>query len=111
MVESLKRITVKNVLFINVLGALTLFVLSSVQSSFAQSPQEGELGLMVIGACVAAALAFLGAGIGLGMAGSAAMGAISEKPEIFSMTFIYIVFIEAIAIYGLVVVFMILARL
>ncbi|MEM3437649.1 MAG: ATP synthase subunit C [Nitrososphaerales archaeon] len=101
----------RKIILINVLSALTLFVLSSIPFSFAQSPQEGELGLMVIGACIAAALAFLGAGIGLGMAGSAAMGAISEKPEIFSMTFIYIVFIEAIAIYGLVVVFMILARL
>ncbi|MEM3624782.1 MAG: ATP synthase subunit C [Nitrososphaerales archaeon] len=107
----MRKKTSKKFLLISVTSALILLALSSIPLSFAQSSQEGELGLMVIGACIAAALAFFAAGIGLGMAGSAAMGAISEKPEIFSMTFIYIVFIEAIAIYGLVVVFMILARL
>jgi V/A-type H+-transporting ATPase subunit K len=55
-------------------------------------------------------LAFFSAGIGLGMAGSAAIGAVAEKPEMFSLTFVYIVFIEAIAVYGLVLAFLILGR-
>jgi len=36
---------------------------------------------------------------------------LAEKPEVFSKTLIYIVFIEAIAIYGLVISFMILIRI
>ncbi|MFQ6134387.1 MAG: ATP synthase subunit C [Nitrososphaerales archaeon] len=60
---------------------------------------------------IAAGLVFFGAGIGLGLAGAAAVGAVAEKPEMFSLTFVYIVFVEAIAIYGLVLAFMILGRL
>ena len=39
----------------------------------------------------------------MGMAGSAAVGAITEKPEIFGKAFLFIVLIEAVAIYGLLV--------
>lgn len=61
-------------------------------------------------AAIVAGLAFLGAGIGLGIAGSAAIGAVSEKPEMFSLTFVYIVFVEAIAVYGLVLAFLLLGQ-
>jgi len=63
-----------------------------------------------LAAAVVAGLAFLGAGIGLGIAGAAAIGAVSEKPEMFSLSFVYIVFVEAIAVYGLVLAFLILGR-
>jgi V/A-type H+-transporting ATPase subunit K len=61
-----------------------------------------------LAAAIVAGLAFLGAGIGLGIAGAAAIGAVSEKPEMFSLTFVYIVFVEAIAVYGFVLAFLIL---
>jgi len=63
-----------------------------------------------LAAAIVAGLAFLGAGIGLGIAGSAAIGAVSEKPEMFSLTFVYIVFVEAIAVYGLVLAFLLLGQ-
>lgn len=88
-----------------------LFLIISINSVYAQEETlSGQEGLIVIGAAIAAGLAFFSAGIGLGMAGSAAIGAVAEKPEMFSLTFVYIVFIEAIAIYGLVLAFMILGR-
>ena len=62
----------------------------------------------LIGAGLAIGLAGLGAGLGMGTASAAAIGAIAEKPEVFSKTLIFIVFIEAIAIYGLVVAFMLI---
>ena len=65
-------------------------------------------GYKMIGAGMAIGLAGLGAGLGMGTASAAAIGAMAEKPETFSKSLIYIVFIEAIAIYGLVVSFMIL---
>jgi len=65
-----------------------------------------DVGLLALGAGIAVGLAGLGAGLGMGVAGSAAMGAIAERPEIFGRTMIYIVFIEAIAIYGLVIGFL-----
>jgi V/A-type H+-transporting ATPase subunit K len=60
-------------------------------------------GMKKIGAGLAVGLAGLGAAIGMGQAGSAAIGAISEKPELFGKTIIFVVFIEAVAIYGLLI--------
>ena len=81
-----------------------------VAGAYAQAEGKPEIGYALIGAGLAIGLAGLGAGIGMGTAGAAAIGALAEKPEVFSKTLIYIVFIEAIAIYGLVVAFMIMIR-
>ena len=70
-----------------------------------------DKGLLLVGAGVAAGLAALGAGVGLGTASAAAIGAIAEKPELLGKTLLYIVLIEAIAIYGLAMFFIILARI
>jgi len=61
------------------------------------------LELSKFGAGFAIGLAACGAGIGLGTASAAAIGAIAEKPELFGRTMIYVVFVEAVAIYGLVI--------
>jgi V/A-type H+-transporting ATPase subunit K len=50
-----------------------------------------------------AVIIFSIAAIGMGMAGSAAIGAIVEKPDLFGKAFLFIVLIEAVAIYGLLV--------
>lgn len=70
--------------------------------------EAGASGFKLIGAGMAIGLAGLGAGVGMGTASAAAIGAMAEKPETFSKSLIYIVFIEAIAIYGLVIAFMIM---
>ncbi|MGQ9719981.1 MAG: ATP synthase subunit C [Candidatus Jordarchaeum sp.] len=72
-----------------------------------------EMAKTTVGAGVGLAigLAGAGAGIGMGTASAAAIGAISEKPEMFGRTIIYIVLIEAIAIYGLVISFLLLPYL
>jgi V/A-type H+-transporting ATPase subunit K len=56
-----------------------------------------------IGASLAIGLAGIGAGIGIAAAGSASIGAIAEKPEMFGKTMIYVAFAEAVAIYGLLI--------
>ncbi len=61
------------------------------------------LELSKLGAGIAIGLAAFGAGLGLGGASAAAIGAIAEKPELFGRTMIYVVFVEAVAIYGLVI--------
>ncbi|WP_287588478.1 ATP synthase subunit C [Candidatus Borrarchaeum sp.] len=65
-----------------------------------------ENGLIAIGVGVLLGLAGLGAALGMGMASSAACGAIAEKPEIYGRTMLFIVFIEAIAIYAFVIALM-----
>ncbi len=78
----------------------------------AQEPtQTQDFGLSMLAAGLAIGLAGLGAALGMGTAGAAAVGAVAERPEVFSKTLIYIVFIEAIAIYGLVIAFMILIKI
>ncbi|MFX1251277.1 MAG: ATP synthase subunit C [Promethearchaeota archaeon] len=59
-----------------------------------------------IGAGIAIGLVGFGVGIGMGSATSAAVGAMAERPEIFSRALIFIVLIEAIAIYGFVIAFL-----
>jgi V/A-type H+-transporting ATPase subunit K len=63
-------------------------------------PKEG---LIAIGIGLLLGLAGLGAALGMGMASSSACGAICERPELYGRTMIFIVFIEAIAIYALVI--------
>jgi V/A-type H+-transporting ATPase subunit K len=48
----------------------------------------------------------IGAGLALGLASAAALGAITEKPETFGKSILYVVFIEAVAIYGFVIAFL-----
>ncbi len=61
---------------------------------------------LAIGAGLALGLAGAGAGLGMGTASAAALGAITEKPETFGKSILYVVFIEAIAIYGFVIAFL-----
>ena len=81
------------------LGLLTSLVMLAANSVFAAEPGD----LSPIGAGLAVGIAGIGAAIGMGMAGSAAIGAITEKPEVFGKAFLFIVLIEAVAIYGLLV--------
>ena len=63
---------------------------------------------IAIGAGLAVGLAGVGAALGMGTAAAASLGAITEKPETFGKSILYVVFIEAIAIYGLVIAFLLL---
>jgi V/A-type H+-transporting ATPase subunit K len=82
-------------------GTITSTTQDSVDEFRAQS--NWGLGL---GAGIAIGLAGLGAGLGLGSASSAAIGAISERPEVFGRTIIFIAFIEGIGVFGFVIAFL-----
>ncbi|MCY3411488.1 MAG: ATPase [Candidatus Heimdallarchaeota archaeon] len=60
-------------------------------------------GASFIGAGLAVGLAGLGSSIGMGSAGAAAIGAISEDKSLFGNALVFVVLIEAVAIYGLLV--------
>lgn len=65
-------------------------------------------GLKYIGAALSTGLASIGAGIGVGGGAPAAIGACSEDPKAFGKAMIFVVLGEGIAIYGLVISFLIL---
>ena len=83
-------------------------VVQAFDPSAAQAATTGgttiprEFGL-AIGAGIAMGIAGFGVGIGMGNASASAMAAIAEKPEVFGRTIVYVVLIEAIAIYALVI--------
>lgn len=72
---------------------------------------SGGSGLGFLSAAIAVGASTLGAGIAVAVVGAAAMGAIGEKPELAGRALIFIGLAEGIAIYGLIVALMILAKL
>ena len=63
-----------------------------------------------IGAGMAFGLAAAGSGIGLGFVGAAGLAAISDNPKMQSRVFIFVGMVESIAIYGIVMMFIILGQ-
>jgi V/A-type H+-transporting ATPase subunit K len=63
-----------------------------------------------LAAGIAFGLAALGAGFGLGFVGAAGLAAISENPKMQSSVFIIVGMVESIAIYGIVMMFIILGQ-
>jgi V/A-type H+-transporting ATPase subunit K len=59
-------------------------------------------------AAIATGLSTIGAAIAVGLVGSSAMGAMSERPEMAGRALIFVGLAEGIAIYGLIVAIMIL---
>jgi V/A-type H+/Na+-transporting ATPase subunit K len=98
------------------IGATALFV--SVAPVHAAGPAASVAGATgdawsfgLIAAAVSTALAALGAGFAVARVGTAAIGALAEKPELFGRLLIFVGLAEGIAIYGLIVSILILNRL
>ena len=91
-------------LIISVFGLTTVAFAHAAESS--GGPSDGKL----IGAGLAFGLAAAGAGVGLGFVGSAGLAVISENPALQSKVFIFIGMVESIAIYGIVMMFIILGQ-
>lgn len=100
------------VVVVAVLAGLVLlslgFPLPLPAAPLQEAQAQGLTGGVAIGAALATGLAAIGAGIAVGIAGAAAIGAVAEKPEMLGRTLIFVGLAEGIAIYGLIVSFMIL---
>ncbi|MFA4843188.1 MAG: ATP synthase subunit C [Candidatus Omnitrophota bacterium] len=64
-----------------------------------------------ISSAIVVGLSSLAAGIAVAYVGAAAVGAMSEKPEIAGRALIYVGLAEGIAIYGLIIAIMILGKI
>jgi len=113
------RFTAALVILALVLGLGATALLVAVGPAFAAGP-PGAGGASVgseawsfglIAAAVSTALAALGAGFAVARVGTAAIGALAEKPELFGRLLIFVGLAEGIAIYGLIVSILILNRL
>ena len=63
-----------------------------------------------LSAAIATGLSALAGGIAVAYVGAAAVGAVSEKPEVAGKALIFVGLAEGIAIYGLIIAIMILGR-
>ena len=100
----LNKKSVKNaILIMSLIGIVFLASTTAMAQGEDTAPD-----LKAIGAALAVGIAGAAASIGMAMSGSAAIGAIVENPDLFGKTFLFIVLIEAVAIYGLLVAIMIL---
>ncbi len=64
----------------------------------------------LLGAAIAVAGSTIGAGFAVAYTGSAALAAISEKPEMFGRAMVFVGLAEGIAIYGLVIAIMLIGK-
>ncbi len=86
-------------------------VFAATAAAGASTPGSEAFSLGLIAAAVATSAAALGAGFAVAKVGTAAVGALAEKPELFGRLLILVGLAEGIAIYGLIVSILILNRL
>ena len=67
-----------------------------------------NVGSGLIAAGIAAGVSAIAAGVAVAYVGAAAVGAVSEKPEVFGRTIIFVALGEGIAVLGLVIAMLIL---
>ena len=81
----------------------------------AEGAAEGAAGLTIglgyLASALAVGLSGVGSGIAVASSASAALGAISEDQSVFGKSMIFVAMAEGIALYGLIISFMILGKL
>lgn len=112
-----KKIIVSALGFLIVMSLFTMALNIGIGVAFGQEAhQTGEVSPDIIkwgflAAAIAVGLGSIGAGIAVSSVGSAAMGAMAERPEMAARALIFVGLAEGIAIYGLIIAIMILGKI
>ncbi len=110
----------KRVLGFNIFGFFAVMAVSTVillgNAVFAEQAapamvETGVAGMGYLAAALVTGLACIGAGIAVSASASAAIGAISEDSKVMGKALIFVALAEGIALYGLLISFMILGRI
>jgi V/A-type H+-transporting ATPase subunit K len=92
--------------------AFVFFLLSVFSYAFGEGFTDPTIvKWALIAAAIAVGTAALAAGIAVSYVGAAAVGAMSEKPEVAGRALIFVGLAEGIAIYGLIIAIMILGKI
>jgi V/A-type H+-transporting ATPase subunit K len=90
-------------------GLIVVWLASPSSAMASGLAQEGAADQYAsLAAALSTGLACIGAGIAVGGSGAAAVGATAEKPESFGRSLIFVGLSEGIAIYGLIISFLVL---
>jgi len=104
--QGLRAMTILNIALLLGVGVLILLALSAnpgAAAVTAAAATKASSGQALIGAAIAVSGSSIGAGIGIAYTGSAALAAMSERPEMFGRSMVIVGLAEGVAIYGLVV--------
>ena len=104
--KGIRRLLVLNgLVLLGALGLLVAILAGAVEPAQAASAADSgkDPRAALLGAAIAVAGSTIGAGIAVSYTGSAALAAISEKPEMFGRAMVFVGLAEGIAIYGLVI--------
>lgn len=106
-----KALGVNLAAFLPVITAALVMNIPTIAHAAETTAANPAAGLGYLAAGLSTGLATIGAGYAVGAVGSSALGAVSEDPKILGKTLIYVGLGEGIAIYGLIISIMILARI
>ena len=90
--------------------ALAVSASPSAAATTAAGAAKSYAGQAFIGAGIAVAGASIGSGLGVAYTGSAALAAMSERPETFGRAMVIVGLAEGIAIYGLVIAIILIGK-
>ena len=99
--------------FAVLLGVTVLMMATQVYANTATGGapvSANERGMAFLAAALVTGMCTIGTGIATGQAASAALGAMSENENLMGKSLIFVALAEGIAIHGLLISFMILAR-
>lgn len=88
-------------------GTVWLFAPATAQAAGLSQELDADAS-RAFAAALAVGMGSLGAAYAVSTTGSAAVGAIAEKPEVFGRALIFVGLAEGVAIYGLIIAFIIL---
>jgi len=110
--RGLQVVTAVNLLLLVGAGVLVALAVSANPSAAATTASGGSSfgGQALIGAAIAVAGSSIGAGFAVAYTGSAALAAMSERPEMFGRSMVIVGLAEGIAIYGLVVAIILIGK-
>lgn len=92
------------------IGVVWLFSPTAAAAAGSLAQEAGGDPYATLAAAISTGLACVGAGIAVAGSGAAAVGATAEKPESFGRSLIFVGLSEGIAIYGLIISFLVLNR-
>jgi len=109
--RGVRRLLVLNgLVLLGALGLIAAVLTGATDAQAATGSSSSDTSMALLGAGIAVAGSSIGAGIGVSYTGSAALAAISEKPDMFGRAMVFVGLAEGIAIYGLVIAIMLIGK-